>query len=215
MPPRQGRDSEAESAGEGYAHVVETGVHRPHPFLVSRSRALSLCGGWRSDPGSPMLAVQTPYSKAPQFWTGTLQLSLRKHLFTIQAQRAPWHPPPTPGPPPCNSTTQAWAVPAGQALSLSGLCRAGSPPPSLPPRRKPPPLRQRRPSPTLPSPTGPLRWGWTLRVPGGPRREGSPAWRRFKWQGGGVDCGERSVARTKGGRETRVGGETVRRRGGR
>ena len=73
-PPRQGRDSEAESAGEGYAYVVETEVHRPHPFLVSRSRAPSLSGGWRSDPGSPMLAVQTPYSKEPQFWTGTLQL---------------------------------------------------------------------------------------------------------------------------------------------
>ena len=45
-PPRQGRDSEAESAGEGYAYVVETEVHRPHPFLVSRSRAPSLSGGW-------------------------------------------------------------------------------------------------------------------------------------------------------------------------
>ena len=165
--------------------------------------------------GVPCWQFKPLIPRNPSSGLGHSSCASAKHFFTIHAQRAPWHTPPTPGPPPCNSTTRAWAVPAGQALSLSGLCRAGSPPPSLPPRRKPPPLRQRRPSPTLPSPTGPLRWGWTLCVPGGPRREGSPAWRRFKWQGGGVDCGERSVARTKGGRETRVGGETARRKGGR
>ena len=98
MPrPRQGRDSEAESAGEGYAYVVETGVHRPHPFLVSRSRAPSLCGGWRSDPGSPMLAVQTPYSKEPQFWTGTLQLRLSKALFHHPGTARPLAHSPHPG----------------------------------------------------------------------------------------------------------------------
>lgn len=100
------------------------------------------------------------------------------------------------------------------ALLERGL--RGAPPPRaplLPPRRRPP-RKQRRPSPSAPPPPGPLRWGWTLRVPRGPRgdegRGGSLAWRRFKYRAGG---GEVWGSENKGGQRDVSDGETARRRG--
>lgn len=92
-----------------------------------------------------------------------------------------------------------------QALAFRVFCGAGLP--LLPPSPAPGAGRggsdKGDPPPPAPPPLGPLRWGWTLCVPGGPRGECSPAWRRFKYQGGGGDCGsawwleQRGVERCK------------------